>query len=249
MHVKNITDMPAPRISVVIPTYNEEDIIEKGLSNFSNQSLSRDEFEIVVVDGGSTDETVRIAKKYADTVIQQKSKGVGGARNDGVEVTRAEIVATTDIDVILPDFWLERILMHFKRKEVVGVCGPNEPIERKFRARAAYFVINFIHPLSSLFNLTGMPGNNTAFKKSAFLSIGGYDTDAPYLDDIEMGLRLRKAGKVVFDRNLMVKISMRRLEESGYLKVLLLWLYGDARLAIGKKVKKISGLRYFRRIE
>ena len=89
------------KISVVIPTYNEERYIEKCLQSLVNQTLNRDDFEIVVVDGGSADRTVELAEGYADIVIPQESKGVGGARNDGVEVSRGELIATTDADIFL----------------------------------------------------------------------------------------------------------------------------------------------------
>ncbi len=71
-------------ISVIIPTFNEEENIAQCLVSLSHQSMPRSEYEIIVVDGGSKDATCEIAKKYADLVFTQTSKKVGGARNDGV---------------------------------------------------------------------------------------------------------------------------------------------------------------------
>jgi len=88
-------------ISVIVPTYNEEKNIERCLKSLENQTIPRNKFEVIIVDGQSKDRTVEIAKKYADKVIQQKSKGVGGARNDGVEIARGNIIAVTDADSIL----------------------------------------------------------------------------------------------------------------------------------------------------
>jgi len=99
------------KVSVVIPAYNEESYIGACLNSLANQTLDRRDYEIVVVDGGSEDETVDIAREYADNVIIQHSKGVGGARNDGVEVSSGEIVAMTDADIILPCNWLEESAM------------------------------------------------------------------------------------------------------------------------------------------
>ena len=65
-------------ISVVIPTYNEGKNIEKCLKSLLKQSLPRREYEIIVVDGKSKDNTVKIAKKYADRVVQQKASALVG---------------------------------------------------------------------------------------------------------------------------------------------------------------------------
>jgi len=67
-------------ISVVIPTYNEEKNIERCLRALEEQTIPREDFEIIVVDGQSSDRTIEIAQRYADRVIQQVSEGVGGAR-------------------------------------------------------------------------------------------------------------------------------------------------------------------------
>ena len=80
------------KISVIIPTYNEEKNIIRTLYYLSRQTLPRKNYEIIIVDGGSKDRTVEIALKYADKVIKQKSKGVGGARNDGAIIAKGEII-------------------------------------------------------------------------------------------------------------------------------------------------------------
>ena len=65
-------------ISVIVPSFNEEANIAQCLVSLSHQTISRSEYEIIVVDGGSTDKTCEIARKYADMVFIQKSKKVGG---------------------------------------------------------------------------------------------------------------------------------------------------------------------------
>ena len=71
-------------ISVIIPSFNEEENIAQCLVSLSHQTVNKSDYEIIVVDGGSTDKTCEIARKYADMVFIQTSKKVGGARNDGV---------------------------------------------------------------------------------------------------------------------------------------------------------------------
>ncbi|MCX6649741.1 MAG: glycosyltransferase, partial [Candidatus Bathyarchaeota archaeon] len=81
-------------ITVVVPTYNEEKNIESCLNSLVKQSIPRESYEIIVVDGNSKDRTTEIAAKYADRVIQQVSHGVGGARNDGAIAATGDIIAT-----------------------------------------------------------------------------------------------------------------------------------------------------------
>src|SRR5660398_279782 len=88
-------------ISVIIPTYNEEANITACLQSLSNQTIRRDEYEIIVVDGNSKDSTCELARAYADEVMTQTSPKVGGARNDGVLRARFDIDATTDADYII----------------------------------------------------------------------------------------------------------------------------------------------------
>src|SRR5512137_590710 len=100
-------------ISVIIPTFNEEESIAQCLVSLSHQTVPRSEYEIIVVDGGSKDATCEIAQKYADQVFLQTSKKVGGARNDGAKAAKGEIIATTDADCILPPTWIQRIEKDF----------------------------------------------------------------------------------------------------------------------------------------
>src|SRR5512137_2308327 len=129
-------------ISVIIPTFNEEENIAQCLVSLSHQTVPRSEYEIIVVDGGSKDATCEIAKKYADLVFTQTSKKVGGARNDGVNAARGEIVATTDADCILPPNWIERIVKDFKNSGIVQVYGPVYPIEEGIGNQFSLFLAN-----------------------------------------------------------------------------------------------------------
>ena len=126
-------------ISVVIPSFNEEERIEQCLVSLTKQDLPRSEYEIIVVDGGSKDKTREIAEKYADLVFIQTSPKVGGARNDGALRAKGDIIATTDSDTILPPDWLMRIKENFTDPEVVMLYGPVWPIESTIKNRLYLF--------------------------------------------------------------------------------------------------------------
>ena len=210
-------------ISVVVPTYNEEKNIENCLKSLLNQTLSRKEYEIIVVDGYSKDKTVEIAKKYSDKVIQQKSKGVGGARNDGIGVSKGEIIATTDADCIIPKNWLEKIKQSFENKKVVCVYGQQEPLEYTFKNKISLKLSNLLIFTTYFFNIYMTVGANMAFRKKPFLEIGGYNNNSAG-DDFELPLRLKKKGKFYHNPKMRILFSMRRYNEEGIIETLMNWI-------------------------
>jgi len=208
-----------------VPTYNEARGIEAFLRQFDEQTLPRSEFEIIVVDGGSSDRTGEIAARHADRVIQQTSPGIGGARNDGTAIARADLVATTDADCRVPRDWLQRL--------VVAVCGPDGPLDGGLKARLVFFFVRGFIRAAALAGLYGTGGTNSAFRRSALEAIGGY-RNLPHSDDVDVGFRIRGKGRIVYDPALFVGLSVRRLENDGYLRTLLTWVRGDLRLLAGK---------------
>ncbi len=224
------------KVSVVVPTYQEAAGIEAFLRQFDRQTLPRSEFEIIVVDGGSRDRTAELAAKAADRVVLQTSPGIGGARNDGVRIARAELVATTDADCRVPPDWLERIVRDFQDRDVVAVCGPDGPFDGGLKARFIYFFIRGIIRLAALAGIYGTGGTNSAFRKDAFLAVGGFRS-LPHSDDIDIGVRIRARGRIVFDPELYVELSVRRLEKDGYLRTLFLWLQGDLKVLTRKPIE------------
>ncbi|HID43045.1 MAG TPA: glycosyltransferase [Archaeoglobaceae archaeon] len=211
------------KISVVIPTFNEENYIEKCLTSLLNQTLERDEYEIIVVDGGSEDRTIKIAEKYADTVIFQRSEGVGGARNDGVMESNSKIIATTDADIILPPDWLERIFFNFSSRDIVALFGPIIPIENRFKYRFLISLFNdCVHFLAKVSVFYATVGSNTAFRKDCFLKVGGYP-EVPAGEDYGVAFRLKKLGRIYYDPKLRVHFSMRRMEKYGVISSLYNW--------------------------
>lgn len=258
-------------ISVIIPTYNEEKNVERCLKSLKNQTVPRNEFEVIVVDGQSKDRTVEIAKRYADKVIQQKSKGVGGARNDGVAVATGNIIATTDADCILFEDWIERIQKNFDNKKIVGLFGPVKPIDiaeklketlkdapknaiklcfLKLRIKMEELKYGMVWVFENLrlklgmkFGHYGIYGANFACDRQAFETIGGY-RNLPVLDDFEIGMRLKSLGKIAFDNRMTVGYSVRRIEKKGIAKHISFFLGNHIRLLLRKKIKA----RYFKEV-
>ncbi len=211
-------------ISVIVPTYNEEANIVKCLKSLCNQTLPRSEYEIIVVDGNSKDRTRELAKEYADMVMIQTSKKVGGARNDGVMRAKGDIIATTDADCILPPNWLEVIKGCFEDGNTVQLYGPVFPLEDGIKNRFYLACANNFSRLGYYTRLFFWTlGCNTAFDKESFIRAGMYRCiDAG--DDVEIAVRMRKLGQVKFVGKLKVGFSMRRYQQFGLFNSLYEWL-------------------------
>jgi cellulose synthase/poly-beta-1,6-N-acetylglucosamine synthase-like glycosyltransferase len=138
---------------------------------------------------------------------------------------RGDIVATTDADCILPPTWIETIIKNFKDERVVQVYGPVYPIEVGIRNKISLLLANTFSRIgyySQTFYYT--LGCNTAFRKDAFIKAGMYRCfDAG--DDLEIALRMKDQGRVVFDGRLKVGFSMRRYAQYGTIKSLYEWFY------------------------
>lgn len=229
-----------PLISVIIPTFNEEKNILKCLESLEIQTIPRKKYEIIVVDGRSRDNTVRLARKLADKVIYQKSHKVGGARNDGIRIAKADIVATTDADCTVPKGWLKNIIEDFEDENVSCVFGPIRPMEKaekyKYMIAANNLFMEIVH-IAGLFHAT--IGSNTAFRKSEFLRVGGY-RQVSAGDDYEIAVRMRRVGKIKLDKRLFVNFSMRRIDKFGVFGFITSWVLNSSSLILHRNIAKVS---------
>lgn len=199
-------------ISVVIPAYNEEKGLPTTLQSIAK--LDRKPDEVIVIDGGSTDKTAEVAKKNGATPVTVAHRGIGYARQKGVEAASGDIIAFTDADTIVPHNWLTIIEKTFSLPGVVGVYSGFKVPSGWFPYR---FFINHIQPFFLfIFHYLGYPmapGQNTSFLKSKAIEAGGYPIDFKIAEDLEMARRLMKIGRLVYRTDNYVTSSGRRGDE------------------------------------
>jgi len=223
-------------ISIIIPALNEEDVIECCLQSLENQNYKN--FEIIVVDGGSKDRTVEIAKKYA-RVLTQESKTIGGARKEGTLAARGDILAFTDADTILDPNWLSSIEKSMKKFNVT--TGPVYFYENTFNASVLDFWRKSYAP-QRLVGFYRIIGSNMAIRKDTYEKIDGH-SDISLLEDYDMSEKLfkTKGVKCTYNKNQIVYTSARRLEKLlPYLWVYLCGQYNYHVVQDHKKLKKYS---------
>ncbi|MBI4066767.1 glycosyltransferase [Candidatus Gottesmanbacteria bacterium] len=203
------------KLSIVIPVYNEEKYIGRTLK--SVQSLEKNDWdvEVLVVDGGSNDDTVRIAREWGAKVISVTHKGIGFARQQGLKNAIGDIVLFTDADTILANDWLSHHVEALKRPGVVFSYGPFKVTDGSF---PYYHFINYIQYygwilLSIILPRPFAAGQNMAFWREAGERIGGFDTNLLILEDTDFSLRIAKIGKTAFVKDALVYSSGRRSKE------------------------------------
>lgn len=224
------------KISVIIPALNEEKFIGECLRSISEQSYK--DFDIILIDGGSTDNTVKIAEEYTDRIINAHTTAPGPSRNLGVRNSNAEIVAFTDADTVVPRNWLEIIAWEFSDPRVVAIGGVLKPLNPRLLDKIMYKINSDLwYRFSAIFEFYQLGTPNCAYRREIFLKTGGFNEQMSMLEDTELSLRIRKYGRVIIDKNLYVYNSTRRFVQEGYFMVFMRYLGAYFDLLTGRLVK------------
>jgi len=201
-------------ISVVIPVLNEASIIERTLQRVI--SLEGDH-EVIVVDGGSTDATVSIASLYARVLAG--SRGRATQMNIGAGEAKGEVIVFLHADTFLPDGAFSVIEKYLVNSAIIGGRFKVRLDDAGWKYRIIGSSINLRDRL-----LKGFTGDQTIFiRTSMFKALGGY-RDIPLMEDLDLGRRMCRLGKVV-QLPLYVITSARRWKKDGAVKtILLMWM-------------------------
>src|SRR5208337_2332649 len=188
-------DLNWPAISVVVCTYNGHRTIRDCLEGL--KKVDYPNFEVIVVNDGSTDGTETIANEYGFKVISIPNGGLSNARNVGMRTANGEIIAYTDDDAVPDPHWLTYLAATFLTTDHVGVGGPNiPPVDDDAKAEC---VANSpggpIHVLLTDQQAEHIPGCNMAFRKAALEAIGGFDPQFRIAgDDVDLCWRILDRG-------------------------------------------------------
>jgi len=201
-------------ISVIVPTYNRTDSLFNTLSSLKNQSLSQDNYEIIVVDNNDIED---ISQKIKDSLkcqsdqfiyIQEKNIGLHNARHAGAKIAKGEILAYTDDDAIYDSFWISEILKPYSDKTVGCVGGRVYPHWKQdppkwvdYLPKAYLSLLDLGDVLKEVDYIYGL---SLSIRKDLLFKLKGFNPESfgdIWLGDGEIGLlnKVRKAGfKIIY---------------------------------------------------
>jgi len=191
-----------PRVSVIIPTYNRAKYISEAIGSIMSQTYN--DYEIIVVDDGSTDNTKEVLKKYKEKIkyVCQKNQGSAAARNRGVKESRGEFIAFVDSDdLLMPRCFELQVQALEKNPQAAFAYGKSGLVDEGGRCIKKIFSTkkrrsgNIFEDL--LFG-SCIRTDTAMFRKACFNDIGGYDKSLLRAQDWDMYLRMCKKYEVVF---------------------------------------------------
>ena len=196
-----------PLVTVIVPAYNEEKAIGKTVEALLR--LTYADKEIIVVDDGSTDRTLEVARSHAkDDLVKVVTKLNGGkwdALNTGIRVAKGEFIVCIDADTLLDQNAIQHLVKHFRDPKIAAVAGNVKVGNRSgvlTKLQALEYVVGInLHRRSeaNLQNVTVVPGPIGAFRASVLKEIGLFEGDT-FAEDADITFRILKAGyKTVFE--------------------------------------------------
>jgi GT2 family glycosyltransferase len=186
----------APRVSVVVCSYNGGRTLDQCLRSLL--ALDYPDYEVIVVDDGSTDDTRAVLARFPGVrAIHQANQGLGAARNVGLRAATGAVVAYTDSDCFADPDWLTHLVYQLRQSGAAAVGGPNlTPEDGWLAACVASAPGQPTHVLESDQVAEHIPGCNMAFRREALLAINGFDPSYRKAgDDVDVCWRLQQAGQ------------------------------------------------------
>jgi len=229
------------KFSVVVPTYNEEKYIRKTLQALKKQTFT--DFEVIVKDGGSKDQTVKIAKRFADRIVSLPDTSVADARNQGARYAEGENLVFTDADTLLPPQTLERFNEFMDNRQVVGVSCRKIPQSGNLLDRFLYEFVNASTFVSSKIGLGGAHGNCMLIRRRVFEQIGGFNPNIIVAEEQELVRRASKFGRYIFLLDFYVVENPRRLHKWGRRRLYMAWTIGMVKSFIAGKKQSYEKVR------
>jgi len=219
---------PSPLISVIICTYNRQDYITGALDSLKHQTLAKENFEVIVADNKSSDNTATLVKDYIEansdvaiTYVLEEAQGASFARNTGASLARSPLLVFMDDDAIAEKKYLAAILKFYAERP--DACGLGGRIIPKYIPEEPAWMSHYVSSLVGNFNYSQQaeefkPGkypleSNMVVKKEDFDLVGGFNTALPGVkgtlriggEGKDFFLKLQKRGKKIFyDPNIVV---------------------------------------------
>src|SRR5581483_4306905 len=200
-------------LSIIIPTLNEEKYLPLLLESIKKQAFT--DYEIIVADAGSSDETLQIAKQYDCIVISGGLPAKG--RNNGAKVAKGDLLFFIDADTVLPDRFFEKSLQEFKARALGLGSFCLVPLPHYWFSRA-FLTIFYNQPIVLLESALPHAAVGIITTKEIFEKLGGFDLDVKLAEDHYLARRAKEVFgvKCGIIRSTEIFISDRRFRTDGW---------------------------------
>ena len=228
---------PSPLISIVIPTLREGPFLERTLKNFEGLQIPH---ELIITDGGSTDETLDIARRYTEKIViwgEQRRQTFGEAKNSGAALATGEFLVFIDADVIIPEpqKFFEEILKIFENNKLVATTVPLKPYIENRSWTDSFFSapLNWFYIISNnIFHSGNSSGEFQMVRAEAFRKIVGFSEHLAAGEDNELFRQLATLGRTMSYWKLCVRHSLRRPHKLGWLRTYFIWIKNGLSVAL-----------------
>lgn len=245
------------KVSVVIPTLNSAETLDKCLASV-RANKSQYEYEIIVVDAGSSDNTLEIANRYADKVLKGLPNRMN--RNIGIQNAQGEIICFTDSDCIIPADWMDKLVegllrLNKRDRRIVSVGGGNLPllhnpsleelaIAKTMRSPLVAFGARNVTNYKSERQVLHNPTVNSAYFKWAVEEVGGFrEESSSYPEEVDLDAKLYERGYKVYYIPCPVVWHKHRRTARGFFEQMR--HYGRCRLRVNREHPKIAKFYHF----
>lgn len=220
------------KYSVIIPALNEEKLLPALLEKLSDPELKKNfDYELIVSDGGSTDETVKIARRFTQKVAvacTDKKQNIAKGRNDGVPLADGDILVFINADVRVNNVF--NLFTSIKEKledekYLAMTCKVLiNPEEEIFSDKIFLGFYNLYFHFLNIIGVGMGRGECHIIRKDVFEKTGGYNENFAAGEDFDLFRRIRKMGKIYFSRKNVIYESPRRYREIGHCGTMFKWL-------------------------
>ncbi len=193
------------KVSVIIPVFNEAKVLGDCLKSLLAENFQ--DYEIIVVDDGSKDRSLDIAKQFKTKIFHQKHKGPGAARNLGVKHARGQVIVFVDADMTFDKNFIKKLTEPIFKGQTIGTFSKEEYVTNPKKRWSQAWNINKKLPIERM-HPENYPSEQAVFRailKSEFEKVGGFKTIG-YIDDYtlseKLGIKAIAApGAIFYHRN------------------------------------------------